>query len=124
MFLQLKEVLVWACSRYVVGYLAISKKIIWLTSRKHSYNTEVECMEVINEPCQATRDGCYVRSGWSLGLTATIPGERHGYPWVPTDQGLRGPCQVDPTCQKPRRPASGPRDLIHNPGNLGTPRTT
>jgi hypothetical protein len=23
---------------------------------------------------------------------------RHGYPWVPTDQGPRGPCQVDPTC--------------------------
>jgi hypothetical protein len=21
--------------------------------------------------------------------------ERHGYPWVPTDQGPRGPCQVD-----------------------------
>jgi hypothetical protein len=44
---------------------------------------------------------------------------RHGYPWVPTNQGPRGPCQVDPTCQKPRRPASGPRDLIHNPGDLG-----
>jgi hypothetical protein len=28
--------------------------------------------------------------------------ERHGYPWVSTDQGPRGPCQVDPTCQKPR----------------------
>jgi hypothetical protein len=23
--------------------------------------------------------------------------ERHGYPWVPTDQGPRDPCQVDPT---------------------------
>jgi hypothetical protein len=45
--------------------------------------------------------------------------ERHGYPWVPTDQGPRGPCQVDLTCQKPRRPASGPRDLIHNPDDLG-----
>jgi hypothetical protein len=31
---------------------------------------------------------------------------------------------VDPTCQKPYRPASGPRDLIHNPGDLGRPRTT
>jgi hypothetical protein len=41
--------------------------------------------------------------------------ERHGYPWVPTDQGPGGPCQVDPTCQKPHRPASGPGDLIHNP---------
>jgi hypothetical protein len=46
---------------------------------------------------------------------------RHGYPWVPTDQGPKGPCQVDPTCQKPRRPASGPEDLIHNPGDLGRP---
>jgi hypothetical protein len=27
--------------------------------------------------------------------------ERHGYPRVPTDQGPRGPCQVDSTCQKP-----------------------
>jgi hypothetical protein len=47
--------------------------------------------------------------------------------WVPmglTDQGPRGPCQVDPTCQKPCRPASGPGDLIHNPGDLGRPRTT
>jgi hypothetical protein len=50
--------------------------------------------------------------------------ERHGYPWVPTDQGPGGPCQVDPTCQKPRRPASGPRDLIHNPDDLGRSRTT
>jgi hypothetical protein len=50
--------------------------------------------------------------------------ERHGYLWVPTDQGPRGPCLVDPTCQKPRRPASGPGDLIHNPGDLGRPRTT
>jgi hypothetical protein len=24
--------------------------------------------------------------------------DRHGYPWVPTDQGPRDPCQVDPTC--------------------------
>jgi hypothetical protein len=50
--------------------------------------------------------------------------ERHGYPWVPTDQGLRGPCQVDPTCQKPHRPTSGPGDLIHNPDDLGRPRAT
>jgi hypothetical protein len=28
---------------------------------------------------------------------------------------------VDPTCQKPRRLASGPGDLIHNPGDLGRP---
>jgi hypothetical protein len=51
-------------------------------------------------------------------------GVRHGYPRVPTDQGPRGPCQVDPTCQKPCRPASGPRDLIHNPGGLGRHWTT
>jgi hypothetical protein len=28
---------------------------------------------------------------------------------------------VDPTCQKSRRPASGSRDLIHNPNDLGRP---
>jgi hypothetical protein len=49
---------------------------------------------------------------------------RHRYPWVPTDQGPRDPCQVDPTCQKPSRPASGPGDLIHSPDDLGRPRTT
>jgi hypothetical protein len=43
---------------------------------------------------------------------------RHGYPWVPTDQGPRGPCQVDPTCQKFNRPASGPGDLIRSPTTL------
>jgi hypothetical protein len=48
---------------------------------------------------------------------------RHGYPWDPTDQGPRGPRQVDPTCQKPCRTASGPRDLIHNPGDPGRPWT-
>jgi hypothetical protein len=46
-------------------------------------------------------------------------GKRHGYPWVPTDQGPRGPCQVDPTCQKPRRPTSGSGDLIRNPDDFG-----
>jgi hypothetical protein len=49
---------------------------------------------------------------------------RHGYPWVPTDQGPKGPCQVDPTCQKPCRSANGPEDLIHNPGDPGRPWTT
>jgi hypothetical protein len=49
---------------------------------------------------------------------------RHGYPWVPTDQGLKGPCHVDPTCQKPYRPASGARDLIQNPSDTGRPWTT
>jgi hypothetical protein len=49
---------------------------------------------------------------------------RHGYLWVPTDQGPRGPCQVDPTRQKPNRPASGPGDLIHNPGDLGRSQMT
>jgi hypothetical protein len=50
--------------------------------------------------------------------------ERHGYPRVPTDQGPGGPCQVDLTCQKPRRPASGLGDHIHNPGDLGRPQAT
>jgi hypothetical protein len=49
---------------------------------------------------------------------------RHGYPWVPTDQGPRGPCQVDPTCQNLNRPASGPEDFIHSSGDLGRLRTT
>jgi hypothetical protein len=31
---------------------------------------------------------------------------------------------VDPTYQKPSRPVSGPRDLIHNPGDLGRSWTT
>jgi hypothetical protein len=48
--------------------------------------------------------------------------ERHGYPWVPTDQGLGGPCQVDPTCQKPHRPASGPATLSASPVTLEHPR--
>jgi hypothetical protein len=47
--------------------------------------------------------------------------ERHGYKWVPTDQGPGGPYQVDPTCQKSHQPASGLGDLIHNPGDLGRP---
>jgi hypothetical protein len=50
--------------------------------------------------------------------------DRHGYPWVPTDQGPKGPYQVDPTCQKPCRPASGPGDLIQNFGDPGRPWTT
>jgi hypothetical protein len=49
---------------------------------------------------------------------------RHGYLWVPTDQGPRGPYRVGLTCQKLSRPASGPEDLIHSPGDLGRPRTT
>jgi hypothetical protein len=44
--------------------------------------------------------------------------ESNACPCVPTDQGPRGPCQVDPTYQKPCRPASGPGDLIHNPVTL------
>jgi hypothetical protein len=48
--------------------------------------------------------------------------ERHGYPWVPTDQGLGGPCQVDPTYQKPHRPASGPETLSASPVTLEHPR--
>jgi hypothetical protein len=33
---------------------------------------------------------------------------RHGYPWVPTDQGLSRPRQAGPTYQKTRRPVCGP----------------
>jgi hypothetical protein len=33
---------------------------------------------------------------------------RHGYPWVPTDQGLSRPQQASPTYQKTRRPVRGP----------------
>jgi hypothetical protein len=50
--------------------------------------------------------------------------KRHGYPWVPTDQVPGGPYQVDLTCQKPHRPASGPGDLIRNPDDLGRPQAT
>jgi hypothetical protein len=34
--------------------------------------------------------------------------ERHGYPWVPTDQGLSRPRQASLTYQKTRRPVHGP----------------
>jgi hypothetical protein len=50
--------------------------------------------------------------------------DRHGYPWVPTDQCPRGPCQVGPTYQKPNQPASGPRDLIYDPGDPRRPLMT
>jgi hypothetical protein len=43
---------------------------------------------------------------------------RHGYPWVPTDQGPRGPCQMDPTCQKPCRLQVGPEALSTIPATL------
>jgi hypothetical protein len=59
-----------------------------------------------------------------LDLLLGSPAERHGYPWVLIDQGPGGPCQVDPTCQKPCRPASGPGDLIYNLGDIGRPRMT
>jgi hypothetical protein len=48
--------------------------------------------------------------------------ERHGYPWVPTDQGPGGPYQVDPTYQKPHRPTSGPETLSTTPTTLEYPR--
>jgi hypothetical protein len=34
--------------------------------------------------------------------------KRHGYPWVPTDQGLSRPRQTGLTCRKTRRPVSEP----------------
>jgi hypothetical protein len=39
--------------------------------------------------------------------------QRHGYPWVPTDQGLSRPRQVGPTYRTTRRPdmwAQGRKD--------------
>jgi hypothetical protein len=44
--------------------------------------------------------------------------ERHGYPWVPTDQGPGGPCQVDPTCQKPADLQVGLETLSTTPTTL------
>jgi hypothetical protein len=40
----------------------------------------------------------------------------------PHNQGPRCPCQVDPTYQKPHRPASRPEDVVHNPDDLGSLR--
>jgi hypothetical protein len=37
--------------------------------------------------------------------------QRHGYPWIPTDQGPGGPSQEDPTCQKPFDLQVGPETL-------------
>jgi hypothetical protein len=62
-------------------------------------------------------------------VSATSPTCRSGAceTWVPMGphrQGPEGPCQVGPTCQKPHRPISGPRDLIRNPDDLGRLWTT
>jgi hypothetical protein len=56
---------------------------------------------------------------WPLHLHVDRGLERHVYPWVPTNKCPRGPCQVDPTYQKPRWPASESEDLIHKPDDLG-----
>jgi hypothetical protein len=82
-------------------------------------------------PC-TIRDFIAVTSSPCFDMTSSLPLRlhvdqglvRHGYPWVPTDQGPRGSCQVDPTCQKTSRPASGPGELIRSPGELGRPQTT
>jgi hypothetical protein len=58
-------------------------------------------------------------SSQPLRLHVGLGLEKHGNPWVPTDQGPRGPCQMDLICQKPHQPASEPRDLIHKTGDLG-----
>jgi hypothetical protein len=58
-------------------------------------------------PC-TLRDFIAVTSSPYFDMTSFLPLRlhvdrglvRHGYPWVPIDQGPRGPCQVDPTCQK------------------------
>jgi hypothetical protein len=79
----------------------------------------------LTRPSGATSSLCIdVNSFPPLQLHVDRGLERHGYPWVPTDQGPRGPCHVDPTGQKARRPANAPGDLIHNPDDLGRPRTT
>jgi hypothetical protein len=78
------------------------------------------------------RDFIAVTSSLCFDVTSFLPLRlhidrglvRHGYPWVSTDQGLRGPCRVGLPCQKLSRPASGPEDLIHSSGDLGRPRTT
>jgi hypothetical protein len=57
-------------------------------------------------------------SPWPVRLHIDRGLKRHGYQWVPTDQGPKAPCQVDPTYQKPRQPVSGPGDLIHNLGDI------
>jgi hypothetical protein len=43
--------------------------------------------------------------------------ERHGYPWVPIDQGPRGPRQVD-------RPTRSPANLQAGPETLSTIQAT
>jgi hypothetical protein len=44
----------------------------------------------------------------TVAFNTTLGPERHGYPWVPTDQGLSRLRQAGPTYQKTRRPVSGP----------------
>jgi hypothetical protein len=73
-----------------------------------------------------------VMTSWRFSMTSSQPLcphvdrglERHGYPWVPTDQGPGSPCQVDPTYQKLQRLANEPGDLTHNPCDLGRLQAT
>jgi hypothetical protein len=82
-------------------------------------------------PC-TLRDFITVTSSLCFDVTSFLPLRlhvdrrlvRHGYPWVPTDQGPIRPCQVDPTYQKLNRPACGLEDLIHSSDDLGRPQTT
>jgi hypothetical protein len=73
---------------------------------------------VTSSPCFDVTSSLPLRLHVDRGLV------RHGYPWVLTDQGLRGLCQVDLTCQKTSRPTSGAGDLIRSPGDLGRPWAT
>jgi hypothetical protein len=89
----------------------------WRKSKPFEQGNEKQCGWMV---CLETLELIYM-SPSGLG---NRPSDRHGYLWVPNDQGPRGPCQVDSNRQKPYRPASGPRDLIHAPGDLGRSRTT
>jgi hypothetical protein len=82
-------------------------------------------------PC-TLRDFITVTSSLHFDVTSFLPLRlhvdrglaRHGYPSVPTDQGPRGPYQVDLTCKKPGRPANGSGDLTHGSGDLRRPSAT
>jgi hypothetical protein len=111
-----------------------------ISSQLQHGNLYPSCVNPSRLPCLARQpvfssSGPHVRSGRPTdrsagllvgrtrlsGMVVSLVGGDPGVPMshkVRTDQGPGGPCQVDPTYQKPHRPASGPRDLIHNPGAL------
>jgi hypothetical protein len=129
-------VFAWSCSGR--GFFWQSWRLVF-TSSPWIYSPETWCSSssapkrifFFGSPC-TLRDFIAVTSSLYFDVTSSLPLHlhvdrglvRHGYPWVPTDQGPRGPYQVDSTCQKFNRPASGPGDLIRSPGDLGRPWTT